>query len=98
MSKLTRDPRAGKTLPDESANLAGLEAAMERGRHFFVRHPWLTEFCHEPTPGEFYFFKTPPEVEARGLVIVRQIAPGIRARHFLPPPPLSGSNDKGRSQ
>jgi hypothetical protein len=62
----------------------GLEAAMERDRRFFARHPFLSEYTREIMPGEFPPSEMPRGFEAHGRVIVRQIAPGFRIRHFAP--------------
>jgi hypothetical protein len=63
---------------------SGLDAAMERDRRFFARHPFLPEYTREIMPGEFPAWATPPGCEAYGRVIVRQIAPGLRLRLIHP--------------
>jgi hypothetical protein len=84
MSIVNDGPKAGNTSIE--AHLSALEAAMERDRRFFVRHPFLSEYTREIMPGEL-----PPSVvpkgipascEIRGSVTVRQIAPGLRVREF----------------
>jgi hypothetical protein len=84
MSKITRAPRAGKNSSDQDVNLAALEAAMKRDRLFFKRHPSLREYTREIMPGEFPRSEMPPNCEAHGRVIVRQIAPRVRIRRIEP--------------
>jgi hypothetical protein len=66
------------------SNVCGLEAAMERDRRFFKRHPFLAEYSREIMPGEFPPSEMPPSCEAHGVVIVQQIAPGVRVRVLKP--------------
>jgi hypothetical protein len=65
---------------------SGLEAAMERDRCFFARHPFLSEYTREIMPGEYPRSMIPKEIPAScevcGVVTVRQIAPGLRTRAF----------------
>jgi hypothetical protein len=85
MNIVNDSPKAGNTSIE--AHLPALEAAMERDRRFFARHPFLSEYTREIMPGEL-----PPSVvpkgipascEIRGSVTVRQIAPGLlRVREF----------------
>jgi hypothetical protein len=62
------------------SNAWGLDAAMKRDRRFFARNPFISEYTREIMPGEFPPSEMPPGCEAHGLVIVRQIAPGVRVR------------------
>jgi hypothetical protein len=66
------------------SNTPGLQAAMERDRHFFARHPFLSEYTREIMPGEFPRTEMPPGCEAQGTVIVRQFVPGFRVRLLKP--------------
>jgi hypothetical protein len=72
----------GKNLP--RSNARGLEAAMERDRRFFARHPFVSEYTREIMPGEFPSSEMPPGCEAHGVVVVRQITPGVRFRFLKP--------------
>jgi hypothetical protein len=71
------------TVPPASFQ-CGLEAAMERDRRFFARHPFLSDYTREIMPGEFPPSEMPPGFEAHGHVTVRQIAPGFRILNFAP--------------
>jgi hypothetical protein len=64
------------------SNAAGLEAATERDRRFFKRHPFLSEYTREIMPGEYPEWAMPPNCDAFGTVTVRQIVPGVRFRDF----------------
>jgi hypothetical protein len=66
------------------SNTPGLQAAMERDRRLFARHPFLSEYTREIMPGEFSRTEMPPGFEAQGTVIVRQIVPGFRVRLIKP--------------
>jgi hypothetical protein len=66
------------------SNASGLQAAMERDRLFFARHPHLLEYTREIMPGEYPPSEMPPGCEAQGHVTVRQIGPGLRMRQFTP--------------
>jgi hypothetical protein len=68
------------------SNASGLEAAVERDRRFFARHPFLSECTRSLMPAEFPRSMIPKEIpsscEVCGVVTVRQIAPGVRLRTF----------------
>ena len=67
------------------SNARGLEAAMERDRAFFHRHPFLPEYTREIMPGEFPALEAPvpPDCRLQGLVSVRRISPNVRKRTVL---------------
>jgi hypothetical protein len=83
MSKINSRPTQGNS-PRKKFASSGLEAAMERDRRFFERHPYLSEYSREIMPGEYPLSEMPPDCEAHGRVTVRQIAPGFRVRLFAP--------------
>jgi hypothetical protein len=66
------------------SNAWGLDAAMKRDRRFFARHPFVSEYTREIMPGEFPPSEMPPGCEAHGVVVVRQITPGVRFRFLKP--------------
>ena len=68
----------------DPSNTSGLQAAVERDRRFFARHPFLSQYTREVMPGEFPSSEMPPGCEAHGRVIVGQIAPGLRVRLIEP--------------
>jgi len=85
MRKLQPRPPLGNS-HRKKFDQSGLEAAMERDRRFFERHPFLSKYTRSLMPGEYPRSMIPKEIAAScevcGVVTVRQIAPGLRLRTF----------------
>ena len=58
----------------------GVDAANDYDRAFFAAHPPATVYVRNIIPGEL----APLETPVHGVVVVRQISPGLRMRHVIP--------------